>query len=97
MDPSTHKWFENSGKNLLTSLGMNPEARLLPPRMGAGWISQIKDTIDLTYDVNVGPSVYLIESVCNVLALLGSFGLVKLCSKFCISCHISTLGKSALW
>ena len=29
---------------------------------------QIKDTIDLTYDVNVGPSTYLIESVCNVLA-----------------------------
>ena len=68
MDPSTHKWFENSGKNLLSSLGMNPEAGLLPPRMGDGWISQIKDTIDLTYDVNVGPSTYLIESVCNVLA-----------------------------
>lgn len=68
MDPSTHAWFENFGKNNLTSLGMNPEAGITPPRTPDGWVRQIKDTIDLTYNVNDGFSVYLLESVCNVLA-----------------------------
>lgn len=70
MDPSTHAWFENFGKNLLTSANMNPEAGILPPKTSDGWARQIKDTIDLSYDVNGGPggfSAYLLEGVCNVL------------------------------
>jgi hypothetical protein len=68
MDPSTHQWFENSGKNLLTSAHMNPEAGIVAPRTSDGWVRQIKDTIDLSYDVNTGFSPHLLESVGNVLA-----------------------------
>ena len=67
MDPSTHKWFESSGKNLLTMNGMSPELGQLPPRQGEGWIKQFKDTIDLDYDVNDGLNPYLLEGLCNVL------------------------------
>lgn len=67
MDPSTHAWFENFGKNNLTQAGFSPEAGLLPPRTPDGWVRQFKDTIDVSYDVNDGLTVYLLESVANVL------------------------------
>lgn len=68
MDPSTHTWFENSGRNLLTSAHMNPEAGITPPRTSDGWVTQISDTIDVDYDVNDGFSPYLLESVGNILS-----------------------------
>lgn len=68
MDASTHSWFENFGKNLLTSSNMNPEAGLTPPRTPDGWVRQIKDTIDMSYDVNTGLSPYLVEAIMNVLS-----------------------------
>lgn len=68
MDASTHQWFENFGKNKLTPIGMNPEAGITPPKISDGWIRQIKDTIDLTYDVNTGFSVALLEGLSNVLS-----------------------------
>lgn len=68
MDASGHKWFENFGRNLLTGTNLNPEAGITPPRTPDGWVRQFKDTIDLSYDVNDGFSVYLLESVGNVLA-----------------------------
>ena len=68
MDPSTHAWYENSGKNLLTLGNMTPEAGITPPRTPDGWVKQFKDTIDLEYDVNAGLSPYLVEGICNVLA-----------------------------
>ena len=68
MDPSTHQWFENFGKNQLTPIGMNPEAGITPPKTSDGWVRQIKDTIDLTYDVNNGFSVALLEGLSNILA-----------------------------
>jgi hypothetical protein len=68
MDPSTHAWFENFGKNNLTMTGLNPEAGITPPRTPDGWIRSIKDTIDMTYDVNDGLSPYLLQSVMTLLA-----------------------------
>ena len=68
MDPSTHAWFENSGRNLLTTANMNPEAGITPPRTSDGWVRQIKDTIDVSYDVNDGFSPYLLESLGNILS-----------------------------
>ena len=68
MDPSTHQWFESSGRNLLSMNGMSPELGKLPPRQGEGWIKQFKNTIDLDYNVNDGLSPYLLESICNILA-----------------------------
>lgn len=71
MDSSTHSWFENSGKNLLTMANLNPEAGITPPRTSDGWVEQIKGTIDLEYDVNGGPggfSAYMLEGIADVLA-----------------------------
>lgn len=68
MDPSTHSWFESSGKNLLTSAHLSPEVGITPPRTSDGWVTSIKDTLDFSYDVNSGPSMYLIEGVMNILA-----------------------------
>ena len=68
MDPSTHKWYEDSGRNMLSSIGMNPEAGAAPPRTSDGWVRQIKDTIDLTYAVNTGFNLGFIEAICDVLA-----------------------------
>lgn len=68
MDPSTHKWYENFGKNQLTPIGMNPEAGITPPKTSDGWVRQIKDTIDLSYDVNAGFSVALLEGLSNILS-----------------------------
>jgi hypothetical protein len=68
MDPSTHSWFENSGRNLLTLGNMAPEAGINPPRVGKGWIRQFQDTIDFSYDVNAGLSPYLLQGICNLLA-----------------------------
>lgn len=68
MDPSSHQWFENFGKNQLTPIGMNPEAGITPPKTSDGWVRQIKDTIDLSYDVNTGFSVALLEGLSNILS-----------------------------
>lgn len=68
MDPSTHSWFESSGKNLLNMAGMPPELGIVAPRTGKGWVKQFKDTIDLSYDVNLGLSPYLLQGICNILA-----------------------------
>lgn len=72
MDPSSHAWFENYGKNLLSMANLNPEVGVTPPKMSAGWARQIKGTIDLSYDVNAGPnaggfSAYMLEAVSDVL------------------------------
>lgn len=67
MDPSTHSWYENFGKNQLTQAGFSPSQGITPPKTPDGWVQQIKGTIDLTYDVNDGFSTYLLESVGNVL------------------------------
>lgn len=67
MDASTHQWFENFGKNNLTQAGFSPTQGITPPRTPDGWVTQIKNTIDLSYDVNDGFDTYLLESVGNVL------------------------------
>ena len=46
---------------------MNPEAGITAPRTPDGWVRQIKDTIDLTYNPNDGLSAYLFEAIGNVL------------------------------
>lgn len=74
MDPSTHQWFENSGKNLLTMAGMSPELGKLPPRQGEGWIKQFLGTLDFSYDVNAGLSPYLLEGILNILATQSPVG-----------------------
>lgn len=74
MDPSTHSWFESSGRNALTMNGMAPELGKLPPRQGEGWIKQFKGTIDLTYNVNTGLSPYLVEGICNILTANSPIG-----------------------
>lgn len=68
MDPSTHQWFENFGKNNLTMANLNPEAGITPPRTPDGWIKQFKGTIDLSYNVNDGLSPYLVECLGTLLA-----------------------------
>lgn len=68
MDPSSHTWFEKSGTNLLTSNGFSPEAGMFPPRTSDGWLRQIKDTIDLSYDPNVGLDPMMLQAVINMLA-----------------------------
>lgn len=74
MDPSTHRWFESSGRNALTMNGMAPELGKLPPRQGEGWIKQFKNTIDLDYDVNAGLSPYLLEGICNIITSQSPIG-----------------------
>ena len=68
MDASTHSWFENFGKNQLSPIGMNPEAGITPPKTSDGWVRQIKDTIDLSYDVNTGFNLGFIEGISDILA-----------------------------
>ena len=74
MDPSSHSWFEKSGTNLLTSAGFSPEAGMFPPRTSDGWLRQIKDTIDLSYDPNVGLDPLMLEAVVTILAANGPGG-----------------------
>lgn len=68
MDPSTHAWFQGSGTNRLTMSHIPPEMGITPPRIPDGWVTSIKDTIDLTYDVNTGPTPALIEGIMQLLA-----------------------------
>lgn len=73
MDPSSHAFYENYGKNLLSSSNLNPEVGITAPKMSSGWARQIKDTIDLSYDVNATPSTggfsaYMLEAVMDVLS-----------------------------
>ena len=73
MDPSSHAWYENYGKNMLSMANLSPETGITPPKMSAGWARQIKGTIDLSYDVNAGPttggfSAYMLEGVADVLS-----------------------------
>lgn len=74
MDPSSHEWFGKSGTNLLTSAGFSPEAGMFPPRTSDGWLRQIKDTIDLSYNPNTGLDVMLLEAVITILAANGPGG-----------------------
>lgn len=67
MDPTSHAWFENFGQNALTLKGQIPELGLLAPRTPEGWVEAIKDTIDLSYDVNTGFSPDFLESILLVL------------------------------
>ena len=68
MDPSSHEWFQKSGTNLLTSNGFSPESGMFPPRTPDGWIRQIKDTIDLSYDPNTGLDPAMLEALMAILA-----------------------------
>lgn len=68
MDPSSHEWFGQSGTNLLTQNGFNPESGMFAPRTGEGWIRQIKDTIDLSYNPNTGLDPMMIQALMAVLA-----------------------------
>lgn len=68
MNPEFHMWFESSGQNQLTSSFLPPEMGITPPRIPDGWATAIKDTIDFSYDVNTGPTVYVIEAIMTLLA-----------------------------
>lgn len=68
MSPQGHNWFEGSGTNLLTSQGFSPVAGITPPRTSDGWLRQIKDTIDLSYNPNTGLEVSMLEAVITLLA-----------------------------
>lgn len=68
MDSSSHTWFEKAGTNLLTSGGFSPESGIFPPRTADGWVEQIKDTLDLSYNPNTGLDVIFLQSIMAVLA-----------------------------
>ena len=68
MDPSSHEWFQKSGSNLLSSGGFNPQQGIFPPRTPDGWIEQIKDTIDISYDPNTGLDPFMVQAIMAVLA-----------------------------
>lgn len=68
MDVSTHKWFENYGKNQLTLTGFKMESGMTAPIMGDGWIPQIQDNATFSYDPNSELSYMMVEAIMNVLA-----------------------------
>lgn len=68
IDPSSHEWFGKSGTNLLTQNGFSPESGMFAPRTPDGWIRQIKDTIDLSYNPNTGLDPLMLQAVMAILA-----------------------------
>lgn len=68
MTPNNQDWFGKNATNLLTSTGMNPELGMFPPRTPDGWIRQIKDTLDLSYNPNTGLDIAMVEAIMAVLA-----------------------------
>lgn len=68
MDPTSHSWFEKSGTNLLTPSGFAPEVGMFPPRTPDGWIRQIQDTLDLSYNPNQGLDPKMLEALMAVLS-----------------------------
>lgn len=68
IDPSSHDWFGKSGTNLLTSSGFSPESGMFPPRTPDGWLRQIQDTIDISYDPNTGLDVSVLTALMAILA-----------------------------
>lgn len=68
MTPAGHEWFEQSGTNKLTAQGFSPIAGISPPRTSDGWLRQIKDTIDLSYNPNTGLEVTMLQAVITILA-----------------------------
>ncbi len=68
IDPSSHEWFGKSGTNLLTQNGFSPESGMFAPRTPDGWIRQIKDTIDLSYNPNEGLDPLMIQALMAMLA-----------------------------
>lgn len=68
MNPSTHSWYENYGKNELSVDGFGTESGIDSPIIGDGWIPQIIDNATFDYNPNNALSHTLIEAITNVLA-----------------------------
>ena len=68
MDVSSHKWYENFGRNNLTLTGFKMESGMTAPIMGDGWIPQIQDNATFTYNPNDGLSYLMVQAIMNVLA-----------------------------
>ena len=68
MDPSGHSWYENPGANQLTLSGFNLETGITPPVIGDGWIPQIKENAEFSYNPNSGLSYLYIQAMMMSLA-----------------------------
>lgn len=68
MDPSSHAWFENYGTNLLNLSGFTADYGIVAPVIGDGWISQLEDSLTISYDPNNDLDLELVEMFMTVLA-----------------------------
>ena len=63
-----HQWLETAGKNQLTNSHFAPHSGITAPQSGDGFITSIKDTIDMVYDPNEGLAVEDLQTTLNLLS-----------------------------
>jgi len=68
MDNSSHKWFEDYGTNLLNLSGFTSDYGIVAPVIGDGWISQLQDSLTISYDPNADLNMEKIELFLTVLS-----------------------------
>lgn len=68
MDASSHQWFENYGTNKLTLDGFTANMGLVAPVIGDGWITQLEDSLTISYDPNADLPIDKIENFMTILA-----------------------------
>ena len=68
MNPGAHSWYENPGANLLTLNGFNLATGITPPVIGDGWIPQIKENAEFSYNPNTGIAYLYVQAMMMSLA-----------------------------
>lgn len=68
MDQSSHLWYEDYGTNKLTLAGFNTDYGVVAPVIGDGWMTQLEDSFNITYDPNAALDIELLELFMTVLA-----------------------------
>lgn len=63
-----HQWFETAGQNQLTNSHFAPHSGITAPASGDGFITSIKDTIDMGYNPNEGLDPVDLQTTMNLLA-----------------------------
>lgn len=65
---NAHSWYETYGTNRLSLTGFTSDYGIVAPVIGDGWITQLEDSLTISYDPNNDFNIEILELFMTILA-----------------------------